>query len=161
MARAKAAAPAVEVDEIEALEEDLVTEEPTEKPAKKPRAKKAKAEAPVRVGKNTKEAAEELGITPVRLRRILRTDDFMNDGGYTKYDLSDEIIERVKAILASEQEGRKSRAEKRSKRAAKKVENAAEEVSGELGEIEDLDLESDDEEDEDLEDEDELEDDDE
>jgi predicted transcriptional regulator len=145
----KAAAPVEAIDEIEALEEDLTEE--AAKPVKKARAKKAKAEAPVRVGKTTKEAAEELGITPVRLRRILRTDDFINDGGYTKYDLDDETIERVKAILTSDQEGRKTRAEKRTKR-AKKVENAAEEVSGELGEIEDLDLESDDEE-EDLEDE--------
>jgi hypothetical protein len=146
----KAAAPVEAIDEIEALEEDLTEE--AAKPVKKARAKKAKAEAPVRVGKTTKEAAEELGITPVRLRRILRTDDFINDGGYTKYDLDDETIERVRAILASDQEGRKTRAEKRTKR-AKKVENAAEEVSGELGEIEDLDLESDEDEDEDLEDE--------
>lgn len=165
MARAKAAVVApeveVEVDEIEALEEDLVEEAPAEKKARKPRAKKEKPEKPVRAGKSTKEAAEELGITPVRLRRILRTDDFINDGGYTRYDLDDETIERVKAVLASDQEGRKTRAEKRNKK-AKKVENAAEEVTGELDEIEDLDLESDDEdEDEDLEDEDELEDDDE
>ncbi len=150
MAVKKAAAPVEAIDEIEALEEDLTEE--AAKPVKKARAKKAKAEAPVRVGKTTKEAAEELGITPVRLRRILRTDDFINDGGYTKYDLDDETIERVRAILASDQEGRKTRAEKRTKR-AKKVENAAEEVSGELGEIEDLDLESDEDEDEDLEDE--------
>lgn len=150
MARAKAQVETPAVEEIEELDEvEAIAEDEAAKPVKKARAKKAKVEKPVRQGKSTKEAAEELGITPVRLRRILRTDDFVNDGGYTRYDLDDETIERVRALLAAGTEQKKARSTKKAK--AGKVESAAEEVEGDIAELEEIDLESDEDEDEDLE----------
>lgn len=60
-----------ENDEIEELDE---VEEAAETAAPK-KARKPKAAKPERQGFSTKEAAEQLGITPVRLRRILRSED--------------------------------------------------------------------------------------
>lgn len=140
-----------EDDELDVLDEEDGDEAAAEATPKRKRAKKAKADRPAREGKSTREAAEALGITPVRLRRILRTDDFMNDGGYTRYDLSDEIIERVRAVLAAGAEEKPKRGRK-SKAAS--VEDAADEATAELDDLgededdEDIDLEEDEEEEE-------------
>jgi hypothetical protein len=167
MATAKKAAAVEEIevedtdDEIEALDEAVEGEE--EAPKKRTRKAKVKKEEPE--GLTTKEAGEILGIAPVKLRRILRTDDYFNDKGYTRYRLSDEDIERLRASIAAGTAEKKPRVKKT--KAPKKSQAAAEEVSAELEESEDLadeeeeiadiDLEADDtaeEEDEELEDED-------
>lgn len=102
-----------------------------EAPAK---AKKAKAEKPARVGLTTKEVAEELGITPVKLRRILRTDDFVNDHSYTRYDLTPDVVERLAAAVAAGNTGEKKPRGRKAKKA--QVEDQAEEVAEELAELE-------------------------
>jgi len=147
----KKAAVAVADDEIEELDEvEATAEASTEAAPKKARAKKEK---PARAGMSTKEAAESLGITPVRLRRILRTEDGgFPDKEYTRYDLSNEIVEHVRGLLAS---GAAEKAARPRKAKTEKVENAAEEVSDELEDLEDI--EESDEDELELEDEDEEE----
>lgn len=134
-------------------------EAPTKKAAPKAETQEAPAK-PERVGMTTREAADKLGVTPVRLRRLLRTDDFSNDGTYTRYDITDEVFEQLKNALAAGAGERKPRGRKK---ANAEVEDSAEEVAAELNdlesedEVETLDLEDDseDEESEDEEDEDE------
>src|SRR4051812_5024842 len=63
-------------------------------------------------GMNTREAAEMLGVTPQKPRRILRSPDFQNDKAYTRYDLDDETIEKLKAAIAAGADGRTSRKKK-------------------------------------------------
>ena len=154
----------VEDDEIEALDEVEETAEEAA-PAKKTKKAKAKKEEPE--GYTTKEVGEMLGIAPVKLRRILRTDDFTNDKEYTRYRLTDEDVERLKAAIAAGATKKTTAAPKKAK--GKKTQDAAEEVSAELEELDDLaedeevadiDLTSD-EGDDDVEEEDEEEDDDE
>lgn len=134
--------PETEMDDLDELEEETAEAEEKPKRTRKPRAKKEKV---VPEGKTTKEVAEELGITPVRLRRILRTDDFYNDHIYSRYYLSEEVIERLKEAIAS------GAAEKKP-RGRKKVESQeVEEISEELEELEtdeedELDFEDEDEE---------------
>jgi hypothetical protein len=122
-------------DDLETLEE-VEGEEPTEAKPKKKRSRKAKEEKPQVEGKTSKEVANELGITPVKLRRILRTDDFFNDSGYTRYFLSDEDIERLKAAIAAGAE-RKAAAPRKTKK-GKGQEVAAAEVANDLEDLEDL-----------------------
>lgn len=126
-----------------------------EAPTKKTKAAKEEAPAkPERVGMTTREAADKLGVTPVRLRRLLRTDDFVNDGAYTRYDITDEVFAQLQASLAAGAANPKPRGRKK---AAAAVEDSAEEVTEELNELESdedeevetLDLEDDEEEDED------------
>jgi CO/xanthine dehydrogenase Mo-binding subunit len=106
-----------------------------EAPAPKTRKAKAeKPEAPARVGMTTKEAAEKLGITPVRLRRILRTDDFSNDHTYTRYDITDDVFKQLQAAVAAGASGEKRG---RKPKKAAPVEDSAEEVAEELAELED------------------------
>jgi type I site-specific restriction endonuclease len=137
-----------ELDEVEATAEAAAEAAPA-------KAKKPKKEKPVRTGKSTKDAAAELGITPVRLRRILRSEDGgFADKEYTKYDLSDDTIAHIRELLASGQAEKAARPKKSKKAAA--TEDAAEEVGEELSDLEDtadedteeLDLDLDEEEDE-------------
>lgn len=104
-------------------------------PAKK--ARKPKAEAPEGpVGMTTKEAAEKLGVTPVRLRRILRSDDFVNDHTYTRYAIDDDTFARLQAAVAAGAQGEKKG---RKPKKAAPVEDSAEEVSEELSALEEDD----------------------
>lgn len=134
VAKAQKTAPVAEVDveddDLEELDDTAAEEAPAPKKSKKA----AKAQ-PERVGKTTKEVAAELGVTPVRLRRLLRSGDFYPDQDYTRYDLTPDVVERLKAALAAGATGaRKST----SKKAKGKKQAAAEEVSGELEELDDL-----------------------
>lgn len=99
-------------------------------PKKGRKAKAAAEELPA--GLTTREAAEQLGITPVKLRRILRTDDFQNDKSYTRYRLDEATMEQLKAAIAAGNTGEKK--PRKSKKAAA-VEDTAEEVSEELAEL--------------------------
>jgi hypothetical protein len=163
----KATAPVVETavedtdDDIEELDEVEATAEASEgeAPAKKGKAKKAK---PERVGLTSKEAAARLSeilgttITPVRLRRILRSEDGGHaDKEYTRYDLTEDEIQNLANVIRAGAAA-KAAAPKKSKAAAS-TEDAAEEVEGELADLEDtedsdseeeLDLDLEDDEDE-------------
>ena len=115
-------------------------------------AKAATAEAPAEAtpeapaGFTTKQVAEQLNLTPVHLRRILRSMDQFNDKTYTRYNLSQEQVDAIKAAVAAQASTpRKPRGKK-----AAATENSAEEVAGELSTLEDgdsdvetLDLEDD------------------
>lgn len=120
-----------------------------------PKAKKAKKEQPERVGMSTKEAAALLGVTPVKLRRILRTTDFADDKEYTRYDLDDATIERLRAAIAAGADGtRKPRKGKKNAEVqedAEDVESAVAELedSSDEEDLEDLDLEDDEDEEDD------------
>jgi hypothetical protein len=134
-----------------------VAEKPAEEAPAETTTKKAKKEQPQRVGLSTKEAAALLGVTPVRLRRILRTADYANDGAYTRYDLDDATIERLRASIAAGADGatRKPRMGKKNaevQEEAEDVEAATAELEAddeEEEELEDLDLEDDEDEEED------------
>lgn len=103
---------------------------------------KAKAEKPARTGMTTREAAAAVSkivgkeITPVRLRRILRTDDFMNDAGYTRYDLDDATVNRLAEAIQAGADGRTKKAGRKGKKNAQVEEAASEEVQEELDELE-------------------------
>ena len=102
-----------------------------------PKARKAKAEKPAqpeRVGMTTKEAAAKLNITPVKLRRILRTDDFVNDHTYTRYDITDAVFAQLEKAVAAGATGEKKPRGRKAKEA--QVEDQAEEVAEELAELE-------------------------
>jgi hypothetical protein len=86
----------------------------------------------------TKEAAEKLGVTPVRLRRILRSDDFVNDHAYTRYAITDEQFTQLQAAVAAGAQGEKKG---RKPKKAAPVEDSAEEVSEELSELDEDDEE--------------------
>jgi ABC-type phosphate/phosphonate transport system substrate-binding protein len=115
----------------EAVEEETVVAETEEGPK----------------GMTTREAAELLGTTPQKLRRVLRSEEFQNDKAYTRYALDDETIERLKAALAAGAGTRKS------KKSAEEGEadSAPEELDAELTEsddeeeVDELDLDEDDE----------------
>lgn len=146
----KAAAPEVEpeVDDLEDLEEDIPETEAAA-PVKRTRKAKAKKEKVVPAGKTTKEVAAELGVTPVKLRRILRTDDFANDHEYTRYFLDDETIERLKAaIAAGVGERKRGRPKKKAEVEAAEITEELDELDEETDEGEDLDFEDEDEEEE-------------
>lgn len=129
--------------------------------------KRTKKERPARQGMSSKEAAAALSqrlgkeISPVRLRRVLRTDDFVNDGGYTRYDLDDATIDRLEQALRAGADGRTKKAGRKGKKNAQVEEEASEEVQEELDELEsdededaeELELDEDEDEDEDEDDE--------
>jgi len=119
-----------ELDEVEELAEASEAEAPK-------KSKKAKAAKPERQGLSTKDAAAQLGITPVRLRRILRSEDGGHaDKEYTRYDLTQEEVDHIRELL---QAGATAKAEKKPKaKKAKKVEADATEVTDELEELADL-----------------------
>jgi ABC-type phosphate/phosphonate transport system substrate-binding protein len=100
-------------------------------------------------GMTTREVADMLGTTPQKLRRILRSEEFQNDHAYTRYALTDEDIEKLKAAIAAGAGTRKS-----SKKAAEEGEadQAPEELDADLTEsdddeeeVDELDLDEDDE----------------
>jgi phage antirepressor YoqD-like protein len=134
-------------EELEGLDEVEATAEASQAEAapKKTGGKKKKAaEKPARVGMSTKDAAALLDITPQRLRRILRSEDGgYQDGDYTRYDLTEADIERIRGLIQA------GTAEKRTRKAKATAEGeeatAAEEVTEELA-----NLEEDDEEEEEL-----------
>ena len=122
------------------------TAEPTEAQAtEEAPAKKAKKEQPERVGLTTKEAAAQLGIAPVKLRRILRTMEAFSDGTYTRYDLTDENIEAVRQSMVTNADSGTKRGRKGKKNAP--TEEDAENVEEVMADLEN----SDDNEEEDLE----------
>ena len=134
----------VDTEDFEDLDEETEEAAAEEKPKRK-RAVKAKKEIPP--GKNTKEVAAELGITPVKLRRILRTDDFVNDKEYTRYFLDDETIDRLKAAIAAGAGEKKTRGRKPKATAEAEAAEITEELEElESDEEEDLDFEEDEEE---------------
>lgn len=85
-------------------------------------------------GMTTREAADMLGTTPQKLRRILRTEEFSNDHAYTRYALTEEDVEKLKAAIAAGAGTRKS-----SKKSAEEGEadSAPEELDAELTEEDD------------------------
>jgi hypothetical protein len=119
-----------ELDDIEETAEASTDEAP----------KKAKKATPERVGKSTKDVAAMFNITPVRLRRILRAMDQFSDNAYTRYDLTDEQIEAIKAAIASNATASE---EKRAAKAKAKAEGAkdgaSEDAGEELDDLEDAD----------------------
>ena len=146
------------------VQEDVEETTTEEAPAKAKRQRKAR---PERTGMSSREAAEYLSekvgrvISPVALRRVLRTDDFTNDNSYTRYDLDQETLDRLEQALsagADSQKGRTRKPRKGSKKAAQVEEEASEEVQEELEDLEaddedaEEELELDEDEDEDFED---------
>jgi ABC-type phosphate/phosphonate transport system substrate-binding protein len=60
-------------------------------------------------GMTTREVAEMLGTTPQKLRRVLRSEEFQNDKAYTRYALTDEDVEKLRAALAAGAGSRKTK----------------------------------------------------
>lgn len=134
----KATAPVVEEVEVEDDNLEELEEVVAEAAAPKRTRKKAAKAQPERKGKNTREVAEELGTTPTKLRRMLRSNDFFNDKDYTRYDLTEEDIARLKAAIEAGATGRPKKAAGPKKSRSKKAQVAAEEVTAELEELDDL-----------------------
>lgn len=132
----------------------------TTKAVEKAEVKEEKKAKPTRVGMSTKEAAayisEKTGkeITPVALRRILRSDDGgFNDEGYTRYDLTQDRVDALVKLV----ESAGTKAVGRKKKADAPTDDAPEELSAldEADEEEELDDLSDDDSEDESEDEDE------
>lgn len=131
----KAATAELDTDEVA----DEAQTEATEEKANK----KAKKEQPERVGVTTKEAAATLGITPVKLRRILRAMEAFNDKTYTRYDLTEANLDEVKAFMAANADSGTKRGRKGKKNAPEEADaENVEEVMADLENSDDEDLES-------------------
>lgn len=93
----------------------------------------AQAEAPA--GFTTKQVAEQVGMTPVHLRRVLRSMEAFNDKSYTRYNLSAAQVVEIKAFIAAQASAPKK---PRGKKAAA-TEDSAVEVSAELSSLDESD----------------------